>query len=279
MDKERVRAYYAHFGEREWLRLVNPNDGAVEFAITCHMLSSYLPATGRVLDIGGGPGRYTIWLAERGYRVVLADLSPDLLEIARAKIAEAGVGERVEAIVEADACDLGAWADGSFDAVLSLGPFYHLPDATDRERAASELARVLCPDGLAFVALMSRYAFLRRTIAIPDERRHLAQAEWVARLLNEGVFENDVPGRFAHGYGARPEEIAPFFAQHGLSLITLLAAEGIVGDIQRVVVELAASDPATYGAVFDILVQTASDPSILGASTHLLYIGRKGEGV
>lgn len=66
MGKESVRAYYAHFGEREWLRLTSPDDGAIEFAITCHMLSIYLPPAGRILDIGGGPGRYTIWLAERG---------------------------------------------------------------------------------------------------------------------------------------------------------------------------------------------------------------------
>jgi len=156
---------------------------------------------------------------------VLADLSPELLEIARARIAEAGIAHQVETIVEADACDLGAWADESFDAVLSLGPFYHLPDAVDRKRATSELVRVLRPGGLAFIALRPSHAFLRRTIAILDERRHLAQAEWVAQLLDEGVFENDVPGRFTHGYGVRPEEVAPFFAQHGLSLSTLLALD------------------------------------------------------
>ena len=276
MGKESVRAYYAHFGEREWLRLTSPDDGAIEFAITCHVLSIYLPPAGRILDIGGGPGRYTIWLAERGYQVVLADLSPELLEIARARIAESGIAHQVEAIVEADACDLSAWADESFDAVLSLGPFYHLPDAVDRTRATKELVRVLRPGGLAFIALMPRHAFLRRTIAIPDERRHLAQAEWVAQLLDEGVFENDVPGRFTHGYGVRPEDITPFFAQHGLSLSTLLALEGIVSGAQRAVVELAASDPTLYQTVFDILVRTASDPSILGACTHLLYVGRKG---
>jgi S-adenosylmethionine-dependent methyltransferase len=87
---------------------------------------------------------------------------------------------------------------------------------------------------------------------------------------------NDVPGRFTHGYGVRPEEVALSFARHGLSLSTLLALEGIVSGAQRAVVELAASDPAMYQAVFNILVRTASDPSLLGASTHLLYIGRKG---
>ena len=108
MTKDAVRAYYASFSEREWQRLTNPDDGTVEFALTKQLLATYLPPSGRVLDLGGGPGRYTIWLAERDYQVVLADLSPELLAIARTQIAAAGVNQQVEAVVEADACDLTA---------------------------------------------------------------------------------------------------------------------------------------------------------------------------
>jgi S-adenosylmethionine-dependent methyltransferase len=275
MSRDVVRAYYAGFGEREWARLENPDDGAVEFAITCHTLATYLPPEARVLDIGGGPGRYAIWLAQRGHRVVLADLSPELLSLARAKVDRAGVGAMVEEIVEADACDLARWAEGSFDAALCLGPFYHLPDPEDRHRAASELARVLRPGGTAFVALMPRYGFLRRTLAIPDERHHLAQPGFVARLLGDGVFVNDIPGRFTDGYGVRPEEVAPTFEEYGFTTLALLSTEGIVVDIQRAMSELAEADPETYRAAFDLLLATASDPSILGMASHLLYVGRK----
>lgn len=116
--------YYASFGDREWQRLEGPSIGSIEFTIACHALNAYLPAEGRILDLGAGPGRHTIWLAQQGYRVVLADLSTEMLSLARSKIEQAGVGNHVEAIVEADACDLGIWDDGAFDAVLSLGPFY-----------------------------------------------------------------------------------------------------------------------------------------------------------
>ncbi len=272
---EAVRAYYAAFGEREWTRLERPGDGALEFAVTCHTLAAYLPPDARVLDIGGGPGRYAIWLAQHGHHVVLADLSPELLSIARARIDQARVGAMVEDIVQADACDLSCWTDDSFDAVLSLGPFYHLPEPEDRRRAASELGRVLRPGGFAFVALMPLYAFLRRTLAIPDERHHLTQPGFVRRLLEDGVFINDIPGRFTHGWGVRPEEVAPFFEQHGFTTLELLAAEGIVVDIQRALFELAESDPVTYQAAFDVILRTASTPSILGMATHLLYVGRK----
>jgi SAM-dependent methyltransferase len=270
-----VRAYYDRFGEREWTRLENPADGAVEFAVTCHALAAYLPAGARVLDLGGGPGRYTRWLAERGHRVVLADLSPVLLEIARAKLAHSSAHDRVEAIVGADARDLSRWPDGAFDAVLALGPFYHLPDPADRDRAASELARVLRPGGVAFFALMPRYAFLRRRLALPDERHRLADPRFVARVLEEGVFVNDVPGRFTGAYGVRLAEVAPFFEGHGFATRALLACEGIVADLQDTLAEAMANDPPLARQVLDLVIETATDPSILGMSAHLLYVGTR----
>lgn len=273
MTSDAVRAYYAGFGEREWTRLENPDDGAVEFAITRHTLATYLPADARVLDIGGGPGRYAIWLAQRGHRVILADSSPELLSIARAKMEQAGVDAMAERIVEADACDLSLWADNSFDAVLSLGPFYHLPDAEDRHGAAVELGRVLRPGGKAFVALMPRYAFLRRTLAISDERHHLAQPDFVARLMEDGIFINDVPGGFTDGYGVRPEEVGPFFERYGFTMLALLAAEGIVINLQGALSELAVDDPVAYEAALELVIRTASDTSILGMAGHLLYVG------
>jgi len=289
VGRDDVRAYYRAFGEREWTRLADPEDGALEFALTCRAVLSYLPTvmdrtadqTGglRVLDIGGGPGRYALWLAGLGHRVTLADLSPELLAIAQARIAAAPqtVRARVEDVAEADACDLARWESASFDAVLSLGPFYHLTERQDRERAAAELARVLRPGGVAFVAVMPRYAFLRRTLAIPDERRHLADPAFVARVLDDGVFLNDAPGRFTGGYGVRPDEVAPFFARHGFTTLALLSTTGMATDpaLQGALTELAASDPETYRAAFDVITRTAGDPAILGTSNHLLYIGRR----
>ncbi len=274
MNTDAVRAYYAGIGEREWVRLENPDDGAIEFEITCQVLATYLPPHARVLDIGGGPGRYTIWLAQQGHHVALADLCPEQLSIARTKIGQAGADKMVEEVVEADARDLTHWGDNSFDAVLSLGPFYHLPDPNDRNRAAAELHRVLRANGTAFVALMPRYAFLRRTLAIPDERHHLAQPDFIELVLNEGVFINDVPGHFTDGYGVLPEEVSPFFERHGFTTLALLSAEGMAVNSQRALSELSTTDPTAYQAALAMIMQTAGDPSILGMANHLLYVGR-----
>ena len=122
---------------------------------------------------------------------------------------------------------------------------------------------------------MPRYGFLRRTLAMPDERRHLAQPEFVSRILEQGVFINDIPGRFTNGYGVRPEEVPAFFARYGFTMLTLLAAEGIVGDIQKILYEIEQNAPATYQSVLEVIINTANDPSILGMASHLLYVGSK----
>lgn len=276
MTRDDLRAYYAGGGGHdEWARLaIQP--GAVEWAVNTDAIARRLPPGARVLDIGGGPGRYAIWLAARGHRVTLADLSPELLDIARDRIAEAGVGALVEDIIEADARDLSRWPDGAFDTALSLGPFYHLPDPSDRERAASELVRVLKPGGLAFVALMPRYALLRRTLSHPDERRRLAQPTFVRQMLDDGVFVNDVRGRFTNAYGVHVEEVAPFFARHGFAQVALLGSQGILAGLEEALYDLSRDDPAGYQAALNLAIQTASDPSILGLCNHLLYVGRKG---
>jgi S-adenosylmethionine-dependent methyltransferase len=133
---------------------------------------------------------------------------------------------------------------------------------------------VLRPGGIAAVALMPRSVLLRRTLALPDERQHLTDAGWQERLLQQGIFENDIPGRFTHGYGAQPDEIGPFFAQYGLQTLTLAVSEGIAGGIQAEVAAVLAADSDLRDIALDILVQTATDPSILGMASHLLYIGQ-----
>ncbi len=134
---------------------------------------------------------------------------------------------------------------------------------------------MLRPGGVAFVAVMPRYAFLRRTLALPDERHRLADPAFVARVLEEGVFANDVPGRFTGAHGVRPAEVAPFFEGHGFATRVLLACEGIVADLQEALAELIANDPAMVEKVLDLVFATAADPSILGMSAHLLYVGTR----
>lgn len=272
---DRIRRYYSAEPAREWRRLSGPDTGPIEFELTTRWLSKYLAPSSRVLDIGGGPGRYTIWLAAHGHRVTLADLVPELLDEARAQIAAAGLTEHVDEVVTADVCDLTRWPDSSFDAVLCLGPFYHLPDPVRRNQAAAELVRVTKPGGWLFAAFMPRLGFLRRSIAVREEWGHLRDPEFVRAVLERGEFFNNNPGRFDAGYGARPEEIAPFFEDFGFASDTLVATEGFAPIVSAELQDMAIVDPDAYAATLAILQQTAAETSILGTANHLLYIGQR----
>lgn len=268
-----VREYYAGFGEREWSRL-DTASGALEFEVNTRIIQRYVSSPSRVLDIGGGPGRYALWLASLGHEVILADLSPRLLEIARERIADSPFRAGIVDVVEADARDMSQWENAHFDAAVCLGPFYHLPDVRDRQQAALHLRRVVRAGGHVFVAFMPWQALFRRTVAIPEERHRLADEAWVAGLLEEGSFVNDVPGRFNMGFGASPSGIAPFFEELGFETCGLFASEGLGAGIEEAVAELRESDPATYEALMGVVVASSDNPSILGLSTHLLYVGQ-----
>ena len=76
----KIIEYYSAFDE--WGRL---DREPLEFQINWHFIQTYLPATGRVLDNGAGPGKYAMRLAKQGYDVTLTDLVPKLVEVAQEK--------------------------------------------------------------------------------------------------------------------------------------------------------------------------------------------------
>jgi S-adenosylmethionine-dependent methyltransferase len=271
----RIQKYYAGNPAKEWQRLAGADTGPIEFELTKRQIARRLDPNSRVLDIGGGPGRYTIWLASNGHRVTLADLVPELVEEGRRQIDAAGVQRNVEATVVADVSSLDRWEAATFDAALCLGPFYHLPDPEGREEAASELARVIRPGGWLFAGLMPRLGFLRRSIAVREEWKHLRDPAFIAALMDRGEFLNDNPGRFDAGFGARPEDIAPLFEGVGFRTEALVAAEGIAPVVAEELAQMAVEDLEAYAAALDLLEATAAEPSILGAANHLLYIGQR----
>lgn len=106
-----IRRYYGMCAEREWDRLFKDAYYQLEFIVTMHFLDKYLPESGLILNAGGGPGRYTIELAKKGYDVVLLDLSSECLKLAKKKIKEAGAENKVKKIVKGSVTDLSIFGD------------------------------------------------------------------------------------------------------------------------------------------------------------------------
>jgi 2-polyprenyl-3-methyl-5-hydroxy-6-metoxy-1,4-benzoquinol methylase len=271
----RVRKFYGIAGEREWMRLEHPTDGRIEFAVHKAWIGRYLPqAPARVLDIGGGPGRYSIWLAKQGYRVTLADLSPELLALAQEKATKSGVA--IEGFVEANATDLSQFADGSFDVALCMGPLYHLILEDDRQRVVSELLRVLKPGGMVFTAFLNRLQTLR--VAVNQDIPFFTPytAEMVKKTHHTGILDwQGIPGTFNLAYHYFPKEIAPFMEAGGFETVELVSSQSHAGHIQKHMALFAERQPELYEWALAEFIEQANEPSTLGSGFHILYIGRK----
>lgn len=267
-DIENVRRYYDGQVDREWNRLARHR---LEFAITERLLADHLPPPpADVIEIGCGPGRYSLGLIGRGYRVTMTDLSAVNLQFAADKLAEADL--EAADIFRADARDLRRLPDAAFDAVLLLGPLYHLLTDEGRLRAVREARRICRPGGVVVASFISRYAVLQWAARdMPDYLLKGAQ-EW-AGIMTDGtqrVAGDPKKHGFTDVWFCRVEQIAPLMAAGGFEPIALVGADPLV--THTIDEENLPHDQLS--AWVDALYAVADDPSILGAACHPVYIGR-----
>lgn len=268
-DTAKIARWYDAKAAWEWAR-----PGRVEFAVTLRVLREHLPPPpAAVLDVGGGPGRYAVELAAQGHAVTLFDLSAGCLALAGERAAERGVA--LAGAVRGTATDLGAFPEGSFPAVLALGPFYHLLTAAERRQALAEVRRVLAPGGVLVAAFLCRFAAVcywaqaRPEATARDLPRELA-------ILDTGVMlmggADPTAGGWVDAYAERPEAIRPFMEAGGFESLDVLGAEGVCGYAQE---KTAAIPDALWPDYVGLNYRLGHEPSLLGASPHLLYVGRK----
>jgi len=252
----------------EWARM---DRHRTEFAVTLRALHEYLPRPpARVLDCGGGPGRYAVELARQGYQVVLFDLSAGNLDLARQKAADAGV--MLAAYEQGTALDLSPFADGEFDAVLLMGPLYHLLEESERRQALAEAHRVLRSGGPLIAAFIARYAAHRDCAAgYPDLL--LAQRGDYDRILADGRLPPPDDGHVAFvAYFAHPTEVAPVCWSSGFEVAAVLGVEGVVSASEDEINKL---DGPAWDRWLDVNWQVAPDPCIHGGVEHLLVVAHK----
>lgn len=266
-DIKHLHEHYARGQEVD--RLSGPL-GAVEFIRTQEIIGRHLPPPPAVIgDVGGGPGRYTLWLADLGYTVVHRDLVPLHVQQLQATAAERGLGIDT-AVGDARHLDL---ADRSLDALLLLGPLYHLTARTDRLDALAEANRVLRPGGPIFVAAVSRWApRLHGMVAERLYERYPAMRDEASRLERTGRMPPLFPGSFA-GYAHRPRQLRAEITQAGFEMLDLVAVEGLAFALSDLADRLA--NPVHRDVVLGAARATERVPELLGLGPHLLATARR----
>lgn len=265
-----LRYYTEEFSEADRL-LTGPN--ALEFIRTQDILERYLPPPPAViLDVGGGPGIYTCRLLSMGYEVHLIDPVPLHIEQANKAIAEVS-GEKVASATLGSATSLER-DDSSSDAVLFMGPLYHLTDKKDREQALGEAHRVLKPGGFFFGIGISRFASLIDGL----NRGLLADPQFtdiVSRDLQEGQHRNptDNPEYWTDAYFHHPEELEEEVLEAGFQVEALIAIEGFgwaLNDFDSLW-----KNEELRKRILEFLRTVETDKSIIGASPHIAVLAYK----
>jgi len=264
-DTQSVIGHYQSIREED---RITAGLGQLELVRTQEVLRRHLPAPpAHLLDVGGATGVHAAWLAEAGYRVHIVDLAPRHVEMVRAHLGPLGVTAEV-----GDARHLEC-EDNYFDAVLLLGPLYHLTERSERVQALTEARRVVRPAGMVAVAAISRFASLFDGLA----REFLFDPAFVPiveRDLAEGQHRNpdQHPHWFTTAYFHEPRELRSEIESAAFDVVELVGLEGLAGWLGHLADRWETEEGRT--AILYAARAVESEPSVLGLSAHLLAVAR-----
>ncbi len=262
-----------HYEEAREAERLSAGVGELERVRTQDILTRYLPKTpARILDVGGAAGIHALWLAKGGYEVHLSDPVPKHVE-------QAAEASRAQAQFPIASCAVGdarkiEQGDVSADGVLLLGPLYHLTERADRLKALREAHRVLRAGGRVFAAVISRFASLMDGLSrdlVSDPRF----VEIVGQDLKDGQHRNptDNPQYFTSTFFHHPDELQKDVEDAGFAFEKVLAVEGpvwVMGNFAK-----HWDDPRKRALLLELLRTVEEERALMGASAHLIGLGRK----
>ncbi len=275
IDSEVLASYNAGI-EKDRLRT---GLGCIEFERTKEILKQMLPSPPAVIyDIGGGYGEYSFWLSSLGYDVHLYDIAEKNIQMAQELSAQYGC--KLSAINVADARNIDQPGE-SVDAILLFGPLYHLVNYSERQLALRECYRLLKPNGLLFTAAISRYATTLWALTVYGVNNTLIDEVEFRDMINYEIecghhIKNPQSAYTGLGrsYFHLPNELKEEIAASGFvdtDLRGVVGAAWLVPEIDAVW-----PDETKRENIMKIVRMCEKEESIMGLSTHLLTISRKG---
>jgi len=268
-----TKKLYSEYALKEWKRLTKDSFHKLEYDTTLKFLKKYLPKKGLVLDAGGGPGRYTIELAKKGYYVVLLDITPKNLEIAKRKLKKAGIENKVKDIFEGSITNLSRFKDNTFDSVICLGgPLSHVHPEKERKKAISELIRVAKKNAPIFISVMGIYGtIMRAPYGWPQE---IKMTKHFKRFYKKGDDYLWHGGKaYAHFFSR--DELCNLL-KNKVKIIETVGLEGLATPHQEAINKLARNKKSWKNWI-DMHYKLCTHPTIVDTSLHFMIIAKKGE--
>jgi len=229
----------------------------VEYLTTVRYFDRLFAPSSRILDACAGTGNYAFYLADKGHAVTACDLVAHNVDIIKAK----PDAHKLADIAVCDALDLSRFAADSFDAVLCMGALYHFRENDLREKAIAESARVCKRGGLVALSYITKVGAILANI-----NADVSNMDGLLKVLDD----TDDRGPF---YCAAPREIDAMAVNCGLEKIYNIGTDGCAE--KMLADKLNAAADANFQKYMQYHYATCEDDSIIGASIHGLWIGRK----
>jgi SAM-dependent methyltransferase len=268
-DETKVAQHYSQGGfEYESIRLQECSP--VEFAMTARYLNRWIPDCSTVIDIGVGVGHYAKLLAQRGCRLYLIDIAQKLLDTTYARLKAANLEQQILGVQQASATQLVGVETVIADAVLLLGPLYHLCLLEARQNAVREAARILKPDGLLIAAGINRLAYFRDLFRNQPEEAAVRR-DFHRQLLQDGNVDPDHAPPLGYGHLTTATEFCQLFETE-FDQVAIIGVESFSAPFATTIPTL---KPEQVEAWMDLVEVTGQTLEGLAMSDHFLYVGRK----
>lgn len=260
-----VIASYENYKEEN--RLTTNNARKIEFVTTTRVLGEIIKDKSKILDCAAGTGIYAFWLADKGHDVTATDITPRHIEIIRQTLIEKKYRMNTAVL---DATDMSCFENDSFDVILNMGPFYHLITEEQREKCLQECLRVLKKGGLLVTAYIPRY-YVFQHIATGNEE--YLDEHFAKQLIETGVLKHEDEKCFwTDTYYSSKDEMELTYQRHGLEVVEHFAQDGLAPLLAQRVDKW---DEKQFKIWCDYHYSVCREQSILGASNHVIIIGRK----
>lgn len=271
MAKSNIAECYGADPTYEWNRLIKDAYHRLEYETSMWMLKRHLPKKGTILDAGGGPGRYTISLAKRGYMMTLLDYTPQHIALAEKTILKYEVGRNVKETVVGSIVDLSRYKSNSFDAVLCLGaPLCHVKKESDRKKAVRELVRVAKPGAPIIVSVIGRLSVI--SLALRYWPKEIGKTSCFRDLWKRGD-DNLWHGKyFSHMF--RAEEIKKIFPSN-ITVVEMAGLEGLASPYTKEPERISRTQKKTWRNWLEAHFAMCTDPGVVDNSVHMMIVVRK----
>ncbi len=258
MNEENLITYYNKFNEDK--RLTHRH-GIVEFNTTIKYILDILKTLDnpKIIDVGAGTGKYSIYLNNLGYDVTAVELVKHNLMTLKSK------NKDIKSYL-GNATNLSKFSDNSFDMVLLFGPLYHLITTEEKLKALKEAKRIVKNGGYILISYyMNEYAIV--THGFKDDN--------ILSAIKNNEVDNSfhiTPKKTDLYSMVRLEDINYLKDELNLTRVKILSQDGPSDYIRKVINKM---DDETFNVYLKYHLSTCERSELLGASSHVLDILKK----